>query len=63
VRPDIPVPLVAIGGITVDNVAEIIRAGADAVAVISAVCATPDPAEAARRFLEKIRAAREGHAR
>ena len=63
VRPEIPVPLVAIGGITVDNVAEVIRAGADAVAVISAVCASPDPAAAARRFLETIRAAREGAAR
>ncbi len=62
VRPDIAVPLVAIGGITVDNVAEVVRAGADAVAVISAVCAAPDPAVAARSFLEKIRAAREGAA-
>jgi thiamine-phosphate pyrophosphorylase len=58
VRPEIPVPLVAIGGITVDNVAAVIRAGADAVAVISAVCAAPDPAVAARRFLETIRATR-----
>jgi thiamine-phosphate diphosphorylase len=63
VRPEIPLPLVAIGGITVDNVAEVIRAGADAVAVISAVCAAPDPAAAARRFLETIRAARESAAR
>jgi thiamine-phosphate diphosphorylase len=59
VRPEIPAPLVAIGGITLDNVTEVIRAGADAVAVISAVCAAPDPAAAVRRFLEVIRAARE----
>lgn len=63
VRAEITVPLVAIGGITVDNVAEVIRAGADAVAVISAVCAAPDPAAAARKFLEAIRSAREGAAR
>jgi thiamine-phosphate pyrophosphorylase len=63
VRPEIPVPLVAIGGITMDNVTDVIRAGADAVAVISAVCAAPDPATAARGFLEAIRAAREGAAR
>jgi thiamine-phosphate diphosphorylase len=63
VRPEIPVPLVAIGGITVDNVAEVIRAGADAVAVISAVCASPDPAATTRRFLGAIRTAREGAAR
>ncbi|HEX9418526.1 MAG TPA: thiamine phosphate synthase [Methylomirabilota bacterium] len=59
VRPEIPAPLVAIGGITLDNVTEVIQAGADAVAVISAVCAAPDPASASRRFLEVIRAARE----
>jgi thiamine-phosphate pyrophosphorylase len=63
VRPEIRVPLVAIGGVTTDNVAEVIRAGADAVAVISAVCAAPDPAAAARAFLEAIRTAREGAAR
>jgi thiamine-phosphate pyrophosphorylase len=63
VRPEIRLPLVAIGGVTTDNVAEVIRAGADAVAVISAVCAAPDPAAAARAFLEAIRTAREGAAR
>ena len=57
-RPDIRVPLVGIGGITHDNVSEVIRAGADGVAVISAVCAAPDPAGAVRRFLELIRTAR-----
>lgn len=57
-RPDIPVPLIGIGGITHDNVADVIRAGADGVAVISAVCAAADPAAATRRFLQLIRAAR-----
>ncbi len=59
-RPRVPVPLVGIGGITPDNAGEVIRAGADAVAVISAVCAAPDPAAATRRFLEQIAAARGG---
>lgn len=57
-RGEIRVPLIGIGGITPDNVAEVIRAGADGVAVISAVCAAPDPAEATRRFLAAIAAAR-----
>lgn len=57
-RPDIRVPLVGIGGITHENVAEVIRAGADGVAVISSVCAAPDPTRATRRFLELIRSAR-----
>jgi thiamine-phosphate pyrophosphorylase len=57
-RPDIRVPLVGIGGITHDNAADVIRAGADGVAVISAVCGAPDPAAATRRFLEIVRDAR-----
>lgn len=57
-RPDIRVPLVGIGGITHDNVADVIRAGADGVAVISAVCGAPNPELATRRFLELIGDAR-----
>ncbi|HYK13287.1 MAG TPA: thiamine phosphate synthase [Burkholderiales bacterium] len=44
------VPVVAIGGITLDNVGTLIAAGADAVAVISALFAAPDPAGATRDF-------------
>jgi thiamine-phosphate pyrophosphorylase len=58
VRPEVRVPLVGIGGITPDNAGDVIRAGADGVAVISAVCAAPDPAGAARDFLRAIAAAR-----
>jgi len=44
------VPVVAIGGITLDNAGGLIAAGADAVAVISALFAAPDPAGATRDF-------------
>jgi thiamine-phosphate pyrophosphorylase len=57
-RPEIRVPLVGIGGITPDNVGEVIRAGADGVAVISAVCGALDPAAASAHFLAAIRRAR-----
>jgi thiamine monophosphate synthase len=57
VRPVVPVPLVAIGGITIDNAAEVIQAGADGVAVISAICAQPDPESATRALLDRLRAA------
>jgi thiamine-phosphate pyrophosphorylase len=40
-------PLVAIGGLNAGNVAEVVRAGADAVAVVSAICAAADPRAAA----------------
>jgi thiamine-phosphate pyrophosphorylase len=57
-RGEISVTLIGIGGITHDNVAEVIRAGADGVAVASGVGAAADPEAATRRFLEVIRAAR-----
>jgi len=57
-RDEIRVPLVGIGGITADNAADVIRAGAHGVAVISAVCGAADPAAAAARLLDRIRAAR-----
>jgi thiamine-phosphate pyrophosphorylase len=43
-------PLIAIGGIDAGNVAEVLAAGADGVAVVSALCAAPDPLDAARRL-------------
>ena len=51
-RPRLGVPVVAIGGITEANVAQVMEAGADAAAVISAVCGTADPREATARLLE-----------
>jgi thiamine-phosphate pyrophosphorylase len=44
------VPVVAIGGITLDNAGELIAAGADAVAVISALFAAPDVGAATHHF-------------
>lgn len=44
-------PLVAIGGIQVGNVAAVMAAGADGVAVVSALCAADDPARAAQALL------------
>ncbi len=54
VRRRVKVPVVAIGGINAGNVAEVIRAGADAVAVVSAVCFSPDPEGAARELSRRI---------
>jgi len=39
-------PLVAIGGINASNAAEVIRAGADSLAVVSAICSASDPQKA-----------------
>ena len=47
-------PLVAIGGITRENAAEVIAAGADAIAVIRAVVGAESPEEAARQIVSEI---------
>ncbi|MES2563120.1 MAG: thiamine phosphate synthase [Pseudomonadota bacterium] len=49
-RRELSVPIVAIGGITIDNASDLINAGADAVAVISALFHASDIAAAARAF-------------
>lgn len=54
VRQAVTVPLVAIGGINKDNVADVISAGADAVAVISAVLTADDIEKAARQILDRL---------
>jgi thiamine-phosphate pyrophosphorylase len=43
-------PLVAIGGITEASARRVVDAGADGVAVVSALLSQPDLAAAARRF-------------
>ncbi len=49
-RQDYGVPVVAIGGITLENGGALIEAGADALAVISAVFAASDVQQAAQDF-------------
>jgi thiamine-phosphate pyrophosphorylase len=53
----IALPVIAIGGLTADNAAPVIKAGVHGLAVISAVCCQEDPTEAARcirRLLEAV---------
>jgi thiamine-phosphate pyrophosphorylase len=50
----VSIPVVAIGGITLENAGAVIQAGAAGVAVISAVVGAPDPEAAARRLREIV---------
>lgn len=52
------VPVVAIGGINFDNVGQVIKAGADGIAVVSAVTGVFDVRSAARRLLSRIKEAK-----
>ncbi len=49
-RGRVRIPICAIGGLTVDNAGPVVEAGADMLAVISAVFATPDPRAATERL-------------
>ena len=47
-------PLIGIGGITKSNAAQVIRAGADGIAVISAILGSPDPDKSVRELLDIV---------
>lgn len=57
VRSAVEMPVVGIGGISVGGAAEVIRAGAHGVAVVSAVMLAPDPERATRDIMAAIAAA------
>lgn len=57
VRARVRVPIVAIGGITVENARDVIGAGADAVAVISAILGAENAEAATRAFIAACRQA------
>jgi thiamine-phosphate pyrophosphorylase len=50
-------PIVAIGGMTPERAVEVVRAGADSVAVISDILLAPDPGKRARQYIELLEAA------
>ena len=58
IRQAVFLPILAIGGITFENVTAVIAAGATAPAVISAVVAAPDVAVAAAAFRERVAVAK-----
>jgi len=59
IRQAVTLPLVAIGGITKDNVHEVMTAGANSVAIISAILQAKDIEEAARQIVDKVETHRE----
>jgi thiamine-phosphate pyrophosphorylase len=56
VRQATHLPLVAIGGINPTNASAVCAAGADGVAIVSAICAASDPAAAAKSISESFNA-------
>ena len=54
IRASVELPLVAIGGLSATNAGEVMAAGADGIAVVSALMAAADPREAARALRRAI---------
>lgn len=57
-RAGTALPIIAIGGIDATNAAAVIRAGADGIAAVSAICAAGDPSSAAVALARTIRDAK-----
>ena len=53
-----PVPVVGIGGVTAENCADVIDAGADGVAMMRSISAAKDPEQAARAISNAVSQAR-----
>ena len=59
IRRAVRLPLVAIGGIDADNAAQVLRAGADGLAVVSAIVSAPCPRTAAAAIRQQIETTRD----
>jgi thiamine-phosphate pyrophosphorylase len=60
IKQSVSIPVIAIGGINHANVLDVVRAGADGVAVISAALAAPDLQQAVKELLNIIRESETG---
>jgi thiamine-phosphate diphosphorylase len=60
ISESVSIPVIAIGGITQENTAEVIEAGASGIAVLSGILAASDPEHAARAYRLAIDAALDG---
>lgn len=54
IKRAVKIPVVAIGGITLENLEEVLATGVDGIAVISAIVGSPSPYNATRMFRQKI---------
>ena len=54
IRSAVSLPIIAIGGISKENIVEVFKAGADGAAVISAVLSAPDIRAASKDMVDRI---------
>jgi thiamine-phosphate pyrophosphorylase len=58
VRAEVPIPILAIGGVQKANLDQVLAAGADGIAVISAIISAADPTAASQELLATLRTRR-----
>lgn len=58
IRKNVKIPLVTIGGMNHRNAAQVIRKGADGIAVVSAIVAAKDPEKVSRDLMNTIQLAK-----
>jgi len=58
VKKAVKIPFVAIGGINLENIDQVIKAGATSVAVISAIVTKEDVVKECRKFIDKLKEAK-----
>lgn len=63
IRKAVKIPLVAIGGIGLANAADVLKAGADGLAVVSAIVSAPCPETAAKMLCQVVTIAHNGEAK
>jgi thiamine-phosphate pyrophosphorylase len=56
IRRNCQIPIIAIGGINLKNIKAVFKAGADGIAVISAIVAAPEIREVTQKFKQTIKA-------
>ena len=56
-----PIPLVAIGGITLERLPGVLAAGADSAAVVTDIVRNPDPQERLRDWVRAVSSSMDGH--
>jgi len=54
IKKSLGIPVMAIGGINYENIGDVMRAGADSVAVVSTICCAENPESATRKIKQQI---------
>ncbi|MFV9509879.1 thiamine phosphate synthase [Tepidibacillus sp. LV47] len=61
IRQNVSIPIIAIGGIQKEHIPDLVRSGADGIAVVSAITRSANPFLSAKELIEEWRRTKEGY--